>query len=45
MSTDQQGLIEPAPIVQDVDVLEQAPEVLDQNTEQVMISSTFRTIS
>ena len=45
MSTDQQGLIEPAPIVQDVDVLEQAPEVLDQNTEQVMISSTFRTSS
>ena len=45
MSTDQQGLIEPALIVQDVDVLEQAPEVLDQNTEQVMISSTFRTIS
>jgi hypothetical protein len=45
MSTDQQGLIEPSPIVQDVDVLEQAPEVLDQNTEQVMISSTFRTIS
>lgn len=51
ISTDQKGLIEHAPVVQDVDVLEQdtdgldqVPEVVGQNTEQVMMSSTIRTI-